>query len=107
MSDEGLNLLNAMLTYDPRKRISASRALRHRYFEEFPAPKDPDLMPTWPSRQDGRRKRGRSERSGPAPKREDLTASGAGSESRDREREAFLGARDRNYMRGGQAPVFK
>jgi hypothetical protein len=103
LSDKGLELLNAMLCYDPRKRISASRALRHSYWDESPAAKDPDLMPTWPSRQDGRRRR-RGNSAAAAPRRDE--SSTEGSASRDREREGFIGARDRNYLNGG-APMFK
>ena len=38
-----------MLTYDPSKRITAEEALQHRYFTETPLPKEPEMMPTWPS----------------------------------------------------------
>jgi len=56
----GLDLLNKLLCYSPEKRITASEALKHRYWEEAPQQKDPDLMPTWPSRQDGRKRRAES-----------------------------------------------
>jgi len=46
-----------MLTYDPNRRIKASEALRHPWFDESPLPKDPEMMPTWPSRTDGRPRR--------------------------------------------------
>ena len=35
-----LDLLKRMLTFDPRKRISAAEALLHPYFEKFHCPDD-------------------------------------------------------------------
>jgi len=58
LSSKGLDLMNQLLHYCPNKRITASEALQHRYWEEAPLQKDPDLMPTWPSRVDGRKRRG-------------------------------------------------
>jgi cell division cycle 2-like protein len=52
LSDHGFDLLNRLLTYDPAKRISATEALKHKWFEESPLPKDMDLMPTFPPRSD-------------------------------------------------------
>jgi serine/threonine protein kinase len=40
-----------LLCYDPEQRISANDALMHPYFAESPAPQDPKLMPTFPSRE--------------------------------------------------------
>ena len=40
MSEEGFDLLNKLLTYDPAKRISAQDALNHPWFDEYPPPKD-------------------------------------------------------------------
>jgi len=60
LSEKGFDLLNRLLTYDPEKRIPAAEALKHPYFEESPLPKDPDLMPTWPSRTEGRKNRRQS-----------------------------------------------
>jgi cell division cycle 2-like protein len=57
LSDKGLDLLQKLLTYNPEKRITAKEALCHPYFEESPLMKDTELMPTWPSRSDGRRPR--------------------------------------------------
>jgi cell division cycle 2-like protein len=54
LSDAGFDLLNRMLTYDPSRRITAREALEHRWFNESPFPVDPDMMPTWPSRSEGR-----------------------------------------------------
>eukprot|EP01132_Coremiostelium_polycephalum_P004518 gene4518-5633_t len=49
LTDNCFDLLSQLLTYDPEKRISASDALNHPYFTESPPPRDPLLMPTWPS----------------------------------------------------------
>ncbi|KAF3915043.1 hypothetical protein ABW21_db0202819 [Orbilia brochopaga] len=43
-----VNLLNACLTYDPDKRITARQALSHEFFREHPPPKEPALLPTFP-----------------------------------------------------------
>lgn len=48
LSEEGTTLLNAFLTYNPSKRITASQALRSVYFRQKPLPVDPELMPTYP-----------------------------------------------------------
>eukprot|EP00033_Pygsuia_biforma_P001454 GCRY01001642.1.p1 GENE.GCRY01001642.1~~GCRY01001642.1.p1 ORF type:complete len:500 (+),score=50.95 GCRY01001642.1:190-1689(+) len=37
------DLCNRLLTYDPKKRLSAADALRHPYFEESPQPKPPRI----------------------------------------------------------------
>lgn len=49
MSAAGVDLLGGLLTYDPRKRLSALAALRHPYFGERPLPRLPQYMPTFPS----------------------------------------------------------
>lgn len=51
-SDKGIDLLERMLTFDPKKRISAREALEHPYFKESPFPKDESLMPTFRSTND-------------------------------------------------------
>ena len=45
----GLDLLGGLLTYDPRRRLTAREALDHPYFRERPLPKRPVDMPTFPS----------------------------------------------------------
>ena len=49
ITEKNFDLLNRFLTYDPSKRITASQALKHSYFEEAPRAKDKALMSTWPS----------------------------------------------------------
>eukprot|EP00922_Rhytidocystis_sp_ex-Travisia-forbesii_P022160 GHVS01032452.1.p1 GENE.GHVS01032452.1~~GHVS01032452.1.p1 ORF type:complete len:258 (+),score=40.31 GHVS01032452.1:429-1202(+) len=46
-SDNCLDLLNKLLTFDPSKRIAAREAIKHPYFSESPAPTPPACMPTW------------------------------------------------------------
>ena len=41
LSDNGFELLNRMLTYDPSKRFTCSEALNHPFFEEYPPPQRP------------------------------------------------------------------
>eukprot|EP01125_Pyxidicula_operculata_P012913 TRINITY_DN4251_c1_g3_i5.p1 TRINITY_DN4251_c1_g3~~TRINITY_DN4251_c1_g3_i5.p1 ORF type:complete len:521 (+),score=174.19 TRINITY_DN4251_c1_g3_i5:676-2238(+) len=92
LSDKGFDLLRQLLTYNPDKRITASEALRHPYFEEQPIQIDPELMPTWPSRSDGRKSR--EETVVVSEKTPNLEP------EREKEREEFLGNRDRNYNLG-------
>uniref|UniRef100_A0A2H1WSW7 SFRICE_015554 n=1 Tax=Spodoptera frugiperda TaxID=7108 RepID=A0A2H1WSW7_SPOFR len=42
LSDSGLDLLQRMLIYDPKRRISAKEALRHKYFDDEPVTISPD-----------------------------------------------------------------
>ncbi|KAK7314622.1 hypothetical protein VNO77_33149 [Canavalia gladiata] len=44
-SDDALDLLSKMFTYDPKTRISVHQALEHRYFSSVPLPTDPDKLP--------------------------------------------------------------
>ncbi|KAF5734546.1 hypothetical protein HS088_TW15G00038 [Tripterygium wilfordii] len=44
-SDDTLDLLSKMFTYDPKARISAQQALEHRYFSSAPLPTDPAKLP--------------------------------------------------------------
>ncbi|XP_010252062.1 PREDICTED: cyclin-dependent kinase D-1 isoform X2 [Nelumbo nucifera] len=47
-SDDALDLLSKMFTYDPKARISVQQALEHRYFSSVPAPTKPVLLPRPP-----------------------------------------------------------
>jgi serine/threonine protein kinase len=49
LSEKGLDLMNKLLTYDPKKRITAKEAMSHPYFKEKPFPQETTLMPTFPS----------------------------------------------------------
>jgi len=91
ISDHTFDLLNKLLTYDPEKRLSALEALKHPFFTERPPPKDPALMPTWPSVHEG----------GPRKKRrpsldEEMQREREIAESKNEE-ERFMDARDRVY----------
>ncbi|KAA3455749.1 cyclin-dependent kinase D-3-like [Gossypium australe] len=44
-SDDALDLLLKMFTYDPKARISVKQALEHRYFSSAPPPTDPAKLP--------------------------------------------------------------
>lgn len=49
-SELGLGLLQGLLTYDPKQRLSAEMGLRNSYFKEQPLPIDPAMFPTWPAK---------------------------------------------------------
>ncbi|CAH1248995.1 CDK11B [Branchiostoma lanceolatum] len=44
LTELGLHLLNWFLTYSPAKRVTAVQALQHWYFQEVPAPPDPQFL---------------------------------------------------------------
>ncbi len=44
LDQDGLDLLNAMLVYNPAKRISAKMALKHSYFDDL----DKNSLPAKP-----------------------------------------------------------
>ena len=52
-----IDLLQKMLTYDPKTRITAEQALQHPYFFESPAPAHPNTFGSFPSVAAGERKR--------------------------------------------------
>ncbi|KAG0051039.1 hypothetical protein BGZ83_004194 [Gryganskiella cystojenkinii] len=60
LTENGLDLMSQMLTYDPAKRITAEDALKHPYFSEAPPPKHPSMFPTWPSKSERTVKRNAS-----------------------------------------------
>ncbi|CAN6896224.1 unnamed protein product [Brassica oleracea] len=45
VSEDALDLLSKMFTYDPKARISVTQALEHRYFTSAPSPTDPSKLP--------------------------------------------------------------
>merc|ERR1712232_1164277 len=47
LSANGFDLLERMLSLDPKRRITAGEALKHDYFKEFPPPKSMNMMPTY------------------------------------------------------------
>ncbi|EDV52558.2 serine/threonine-protein kinase PITSLRE isoform X1 [Drosophila erecta] len=49
-SEMGLSLMQGLLTYDPKQRLSADAALKHGFFKELPLPIDPSMFPTWPAK---------------------------------------------------------
>lgn len=49
-SELGIQLLQGFLTYDPKQRFTADKALRNNYFKELPLPIDPAMLPTWPAK---------------------------------------------------------
>ncbi|XP_020592120.1 cyclin-dependent kinase D-1-like [Phalaenopsis equestris] len=53
-SDDALDLLSKMFTYDPNARISTQQALEHRYFSSMPAPTKPALLPRPPPKGESR-----------------------------------------------------
>ncbi|KAJ1558223.1 Cyclin-dependent kinase 11B [Cladochytrium tenue] len=68
LTESGVNLLSRLLTYDPKKRMTASEALKHPYFTESPLPLDPQLFPTFPSKSAGERRRRLDDASPSAPR---------------------------------------
>ena len=44
-SDDALDLLDRLLTFDPVKRLTAREALEHYYFKSAPHPTDPSKLP--------------------------------------------------------------
>ncbi|KAF9977354.1 Cyclin-dependent kinase 10 [Actinomortierella ambigua] len=48
ISEAALSLLNGLLTYDPKRRLTVKQALAHPYFIELPHAKHPSMLPTYP-----------------------------------------------------------
>jgi len=49
LDNSALNLLLKLLTYNPKKRLTAREAKQHCWFQETPKPLNYTLMPTFPS----------------------------------------------------------
>ncbi|KAH0437576.1 hypothetical protein IEQ34_026215 [Dendrobium chrysotoxum] len=56
-TDNCIDLMQKLLTYDPKKRISAEQALQHPYFFDPPAQAHPDTFGSFPSVAAGERQR--------------------------------------------------
>jgi serine/threonine protein kinase len=46
-TEECLDLMYKMFAYDPEKRATASDCFEHRYFDTYPLPCRPELMPSF------------------------------------------------------------
>jgi cell division cycle 2-like protein len=55
LTDLGIDLMKKLLAYNPSKRITASEALRHPWFNESPKPCIPSEMPIFPEINDKER----------------------------------------------------
>jgi cell division cycle 2-like protein len=53
LSASGMDLMMRFLAYCPERRISAAKALDHKYFTESPKPVETWAFPTWPARSEG------------------------------------------------------
>ncbi|CAL2049292.1 unnamed protein product [Caenorhabditis brenneri] len=49
LNETGFNLLSGLLTMDPKKRLTASEALKHDWFKEHPVAVPRDQLPTFPA----------------------------------------------------------
>lgn len=47
LSDQGLQLLMALLELCPERRLAADAAAEHSYFAEAPQPQEPGMLPTF------------------------------------------------------------
>ncbi|KAL1923530.1 uncharacterized protein VTP21DRAFT_8510 [Calcarisporiella thermophila] len=47
-TSETIKFLNALLCYDPKRRLKVWEALKHGYFSEYPRAKEAALLPTYP-----------------------------------------------------------
>eukprot|EP01116_Phalansterium_solitarium_P002739 TRINITY_DN1295_c0_g1_i1.p1 TRINITY_DN1295_c0_g1~~TRINITY_DN1295_c0_g1_i1.p1 ORF type:complete len:511 (+),score=123.95 TRINITY_DN1295_c0_g1_i1:109-1533(+) len=92
-TEAAFDLLNKMLTYDPKQRITAAEALEHPYFKEHPRAQSTDFMPTFPASNDGTRRRRRKSLDD-AEKQKRLIL------ETQTEKERFEANRDRNYGGG-------
>ena len=54
LGKEGLDLLDGLLTFCPRSRLTARDALAHEYFRVRPLPKGVEEMPSFPVLAEGR-----------------------------------------------------
>ncbi|KAK6822575.1 cyclin-dependent kinase G-1 [Apiospora arundinis] len=85
----GSQLLNSLLSLDPRNRPSAADMLRHEYFTQDPKPKHEAMFPTFPSKAGQERRRRRETPNAPgrgekAPASVDFSGIFAGREREER-----------------------
>ena len=95
---ETLDLLNGLLAYDPRKRLSTREALKHPYFTSWPQPQPMHAMPRFgapaaPAERSARKRPG-----------EEATNGGAGSAGGARDGKRRAGG-ERSSRPSGPAPV--
>ena len=57
LSLNGLLLLKGLMCYNPTDRLTAQMGLEHEFFIENPAPKDPSMFPSFPSKSSGNHSR--------------------------------------------------
>ena len=55
LNDLGIDLMKKMLAYNPSKRITATEAMKHQWFNEHPKACDPNEMPIFPEINDKER----------------------------------------------------
>ncbi|ESQ34998.1 hypothetical protein EUTSA_v10007847mg [Eutrema salsugineum] len=61
VSEDALDLLSKMFTYDPKARITVKQALEHRYFTSTPAPTHPIKLPKPVRKQESKASYGKHE----------------------------------------------
>ncbi|CAG7899656.1 unnamed protein product [Brassica rapa] len=61
VSEDALDLLSKLFTYDPKARISVKQALEHRYFTSAPSPTDPAKLPKPVRKQESKASYGKHE----------------------------------------------
>ncbi|OLL26743.1 Cyclin-dependent kinase G-2 [Neolecta irregularis DAH-3] len=57
LTRQGVNLLSDLLSLNPSNRITARVAMQHPYFTEEPRPQATELMPSFPSKSSGERRK--------------------------------------------------
>lgn len=80
-TENGVQMLQGLLTYDPKKRLTAEAALRHPYFMELPEPIDPSMFPTWPAKSELMHARSNANETGKIPVTATATATAVASKT--------------------------
>lgn len=68
LTESGMDLLRALLTYDPKARVSCEEALKADFFREHPRAIDPSMFPTWPAKSELGSSSGQAVRKAASPK---------------------------------------